>query len=507
MRKTVFALLAVFVALAMLAPPVLAQAPQPKVTINGLWDNVTSITSNVDGDFTNDDDDMWYARTRVRPDITGQVGKTKAVLGLEIDGTWGGGSTKIGTTRPWDLNVDEVTNIELKWAYVETPVTGPDSLLPFIPVPTVGRFGAQPFATTYKLGVLATGDFAGVNLVTTWGPTAKTHLTFVQVEEELNGSGAACNATGDCGAGTGEDVAVIASLDLTPWKGLSVRPIYAYLFVDGTTSGSARRAVGGGPAFALGQHENRHTIGLDAQWRWGAFSLDPTFLYQFGDRDATRTQNQDISAWLLDLRGGWRAGPLLLEAMFAWSSGNDATDDLAGGTDDVNYFQPIDTDTTWNAGWAEIWSLGTDYFIGNVFFPTGNSISYDRYGIIAVGGRATYALTPALSVKAMASALWTAEEVDTDRAVGSHFSAPVNSGDESYLGTEVNLGLSWRFAPNVSLDVGGGYFFAGEALDATRTTTVVTQPDPDLPPVTTTVRTKQSADDGYLLSSRLRFFF
>ena len=49
---------------------------------------------------------------------------------------------------------------ELKWLYTEFEV-------PFIPVPTVARVGAQPFgsAATYKLAAYANGDFAGVNVV------------------------------------------------------------------------------------------------------------------------------------------------------------------------------------------------------------------------------------------------------------------------------------------------------------------------------------------------------
>jgi hypothetical protein len=54
-----------------------------------------------------------------------------------------------------------------------------------IPVPTVARIGAQPFgsAATYKVGTYATGDFAGLNLVTTITPNVKLGFTYVQVEE------------------------------------------------------------------------------------------------------------------------------------------------------------------------------------------------------------------------------------------------------------------------------------------------------------------------------------
>src|SRR5256886_13738142 len=90
MRK--FLVIAVFavVTVAMLAPPVLAQAPAPKVTITGLFDQVTSFGKNYsDGNASRDSDHEWYARTRFRPDFTFEVGRTKAVLGIEIDLTYG----------------------------------------------------------------------------------------------------------------------------------------------------------------------------------------------------------------------------------------------------------------------------------------------------------------------------------------------------------------------------------------------------------------------------------
>src|SRR5712692_6523901 len=80
--KTLFT----FVVLAMLAAPVFAQAPAPKVTITGLFDQVTSMGRNFyDGNLARDSDREWYARTRFRPDFEFAVGRVKAVLGLEID--------------------------------------------------------------------------------------------------------------------------------------------------------------------------------------------------------------------------------------------------------------------------------------------------------------------------------------------------------------------------------------------------------------------------------------
>src|SRR5213595_3072414 len=90
MRKFLVIAVFAFVTVAMLAPPVLAQAPAPKVTITGLFDQVTSFGKNYsDGNASRDSDHEWYVRTRFRPDFTFEVGRTKAVMGLEIDLTYG----------------------------------------------------------------------------------------------------------------------------------------------------------------------------------------------------------------------------------------------------------------------------------------------------------------------------------------------------------------------------------------------------------------------------------
>src|SRR5262245_58037289 len=156
-RFPVMAAVLAFVTLA--TPAVLvAQAPAPKVTITGLFDQVTSAGRNFyDGNYARDGDHEWYARTRFRPDFVFAVGRTKAVLGIELDLMYGqGGSNdggfpgnnsgqpcgfrggcKFGTGGGLDLNTDVAGLFEIKWIYTEFDLTGKDSLLPFIPVQTV----------------------------------------------------------------------------------------------------------------------------------------------------------------------------------------------------------------------------------------------------------------------------------------------------------------------------------------------------------------------------------
>ena len=182
MRKVLIVAVFAVALFGMLAPPVMAQAPAPKVTITGLFDQVTSTGNNFyDGNYARTSDREWYTRTRFRPDFEFAVGRTKAVLGLEIDlmygqggpsdggypanisGAAGGvaGGTKGATNGGLDLNTDIGGVIEVKWIYTEFDLTGKDSLLPFIPVPTVARAGGQPFGSlaTYKIAY-ATANFS-----------------------------------------------------------------------------------------------------------------------------------------------------------------------------------------------------------------------------------------------------------------------------------------------------------------------------------------------------------
>src|SRR6266700_2164710 len=114
--------------------------------------------------------------------IIGQVGPAKGVFGFEIDEVWGQtgfidsnngpgcvggnansavncGAVASGNEGSFDLNTDTQGLIQVKWLYAEFP-------MPLVPVPTIMRLGAQPFATaaSFKLATYANGDFPGVNL-------------------------------------------------------------------------------------------------------------------------------------------------------------------------------------------------------------------------------------------------------------------------------------------------------------------------------------------------------
>src|SRR6516162_4028273 len=269
MRRSLVTAVLALVILAIPVLPAFAQTPPPapKVSITGTFDQITSLGRNIyDGNFARDNDREWYARTRFRPDFEFAVGRTKAVLGIELDLNYGqtgsndggfpgnssgaacgftGGCKGAGAAGGGlDINTDVAGLFEIKWIYTEFDLTGKDSLLPFIPILTVARAGGQPFGTiaNYKV-YYANGDFAGLDLYTTFTPDIKNHLAWVDVEDQLAGGNRLPPGSTSTQNRTsrGKDWAIIESPEFTPFKGLDLKPMISYFHAEGTTAGASRR--------------------------------------------------------------------------------------------------------------------------------------------------------------------------------------------------------------------------------------------------------------------------
>jgi len=573
MRRMLVLSLALMALLGFVAPPdVFAQAaaPTPKATITGFIDNVGTWTQNFsssDFNWNRNRDSQMYGRTRGRFDIVGEVGQAKAVFGFEIDAYWGAAgfsdTTSIGKGEPcfttgtnnaitcgtggagaessFDLNTDTQGSLQVKWLYTEFP-------MPLVPIPIIVRLGGQPFATaaSYKLATYANGDFAGVNLYATQSPTLKWQLTYVAIDEKLLGKGAfgpviantgtlqnkCITSTGSIQAGVStppgtltpncisqtrnDNFALIGSPEITVMKGLDIKPMYSYVFIDGLTETAARQGrggvvvtsggpfapttavnangspgVGGADGSGTGVHEYRHTVGVDARWRSGPWSVDPSAYYQFGTQakwnpggvataygTAGTRQSADIKAWLVDVRTSYQLGPLLLSHLIMATSGQDAK---SNPYKSIKYFTPLDTDTGYLADWGtQIISLGVDYYqimggINNAGDP-GTQIGWDKYGRIVTGLKASYAWTPSLTVGAGITPSWSVHKVDTDAYVVANGGLQPNftcrktgnscqpEGDAQFFGTEFNLALTYRFAPGLVFDWAAGYLMSDNAL-------------------------------------------
>jgi hypothetical protein len=521
-RSLVVVLLALSVVVIQV-PPSFAQSPEPRVTINGLIDFVTTAYKNWSQsngapgapDPTDARPRGWYSRERGVFTITGEVGRVKGVWAVELNYTNGAGSfnassnsgslTTVGKGMGGtnlDLDTDVQGAMQTKWLYLVTPVTGPASLLPFIPVTTIARMGGQPFiGHSYKFGILASGDFPGVTLSTTWTPDIRSTLTYVQIGEALD-RGIALNQN--------EQFALLASVEINPFIGFTIKPTYAYAFYDGGNCGTSNlgTAAYGGynpntncPAVTAGSlaapgnvalNIARHYLGGDIRWTSGPFTLEPTFIYVFGTQQVAPRGSQlggplagavndvDIRSFIVDTIAGYRTGPLTAEARIVYTPGVAANQDVqnAGGGV-IRTYQPINSGFGYMAGWTEIWTGGVDYASSFLVPRSGltlrESPSYDKYGRIFLGFAADYSLTHALTVRGLTNFSWTDTSVDTKGIYlsgitpsGITTAAPGNpfkGGKERYLGNEWIAGLTYAFAPNMVFDFAAAYLVAGEALN------------------------------------------
>ncbi len=510
MRRSLVVVLAVLAILGMLAPPSFAQAPAPKVTINGLVDFVTSgyINTNQHGtqDVTSSLDKGWTSRERGVFTLTGEVGRTKGVWAIELDFANGAGSVNggnafggnnqgqlhTGISANFDLDTDVAGAVETKWLYLETPITGPGSIMPFIPVTTIGRFGGQPArGHNYKTGVLLSGDIPGATLETTWAPNARSTLTYVQIAEKIDRVLA---------PGQKESWAILASVEVDVFKGLTVKPTYAYALFNGGNCGTANLGTfpyGGinwnsncpavttttaalNAAVGSGGNIQRHYFGGDARWTSGPFYVEPSFFYLYGDEfvptlpagNRPRT-HADIRSYIVDTSAGFRTGPLNIEGLAMFTPGMGANHILSnanGGTDRV--YHGINPGFGFLAGWTEIWTGNVDYqnsmFAGADGLATRNSPSYDKYGRVFFALAVDYALTPALTLKALTNFSWTDTKVDTTSVLANGLTSTGTRGTERYLGNEWDLGFTYRFAPNVDFTLVGAVLFVGDALNHVR---------------------------------------
>jgi hypothetical protein len=507
MRRVFVVLLSVFAVLGMLAPPVFAQAPAaplaPKVTINGLVDFVTDAYRNWPGlDVTDNGNDRgWYSRERGVFTLTGEIGKVKGVFAIEIDvqngatnntgenaasaGTGGGARTFPGTSSSGDFDGDIAGIVETKWLYVEAPLTGAGSMLPFIPVESLIRAGLQPArGVDYKVGILWSGDFPGVTIETKWAPNIRSTFVYAQGREAED----KVLAPGDF-----ESTAYILAVEVDVFKGFTVKPVFAYAdFTGGSGQGSLGNPNTSGNAYnANNTRMQRYTLGGDIRWVTGPLSIQPTVYYQWGRQECqgavtapgalgpcTR-QWVNVSTGIADVIVGYRLGPLNTQIRGMYTPGNTADEQVADG-ETINYYRAVNPGFGYFAGYSEIQTSGVDYtqslFGGAPGVSLRTSPSYDKYGRIVAALAADYSLTPALTLLGTLNNSWTAEKVDTQSFLNANGLNPStvagqrgSGGNARYLGTEIDLGLTYRFAPNVALDLVGAYLFAGNAMDHART--------------------------------------
>jgi hypothetical protein len=195
-----------------------------------------------------------------------------------------------------------------------------------------------------------------------------------------------------------------------------------------------------------------------------------------------------------------------------FTSGQNAQSQVQNGAK-IGYYRPINSAFGYMAGWSDIQTGGIDYITASLVGISGMTLrespSYDKYGRIFFGLAADYSLTPAITFTGLANTSFTPYKVNTRSLLSSNglVQCPAvitpgfgnctsdGRGTEQYLGTEAALGMTYRFAPNVALDLIGSYMWTGSALDNAGVVGGLIGPNP------------RDALDIYKLSTRLRFTF
>src|SRR5262249_42950788 len=132
-----------------------------------------------------------------------------------VGGCKGAGSAGGGV----GLHTGGARAVGIKGGYTPIDPTRENRMLPLIPGLTLARAGGQPFATiaNYKV-YYANGDFAGLDLYTTFTPGIKNHLAWVDVEDTLAGGNRTANKQQQ--TLRGKDYAWIWSPEFTVTQGL-----------------------------------------------------------------------------------------------------------------------------------------------------------------------------------------------------------------------------------------------------------------------------------------------
>jgi hypothetical protein len=510
-------------------------------------------------DPTNTVDKGWVSRESGVFTITGEVGRTKGVWAVELDFTNGAGNLGTagsafngglngnafsGTSAVFDMDIDVASVVETKWLYIETPATGEGSFLPWIPFQSMIMVGGQPWrGHDYKTGMMLSGDGAGGTLRTTWTPDIRSTMTYVMIGAQLDPTQA---------PGGTNDFGVAASLEMDIFKGFTLKPTYTFAHYFGGNCGTSflgtapyggyqpnqcntvTSVTGGTVPLISGSPltTNRHSLGLDLRWTVGGFSLQPTIYGQIGTGQSYvgpinpltglpsitapsgGKRDNDIKAWIIDTIAGYRLGPLNMQARMMYTPGQSAPVMVNNGAD-INAFRAINTGFGYFAGWTDIQTGGIDYITSWLVGSTEGMVlrgspSYDKYGRIMLAGAVDYSLTPALVFTGLANISWTDKKVNTNSLISSIGLIPCpgtpnpaqfgpctsdGRGTEQYLGTEGAIGMTYRFAPNVALDVVGSYLWAGDAFsNAGRAGSTIYSGARD-------------AQDAYKVSTRLRFTY
>jgi len=338
----------------------------------------------------------------------------KFVNKFEFNTTW-------GDTNGGDIGADGTGNFRIKNSYIDAN-TGPVNW-------KVGIHGG-----TLARGFLFTDDFSGMT-ITYKGE--RFEIPFMWIRAFEGGYGKDAN---DLDA----DYYAIAPR-FTIADMVNLNPYFLYFYSNDI---SGWNPFAHGYNLKLGDIGAEDTdlwyLGLDGDMDLGMASIWFTGIYQGGTLEVPGAEDIDVKAWLAALGGSANIGMFDIHGQGFYASGDDDLND----NDAEAFFVPSQNYGTGQSYyWAEIMGLG---IFDN---QASNNSPLDKISNV-------WAVNLGASVKPMdklkvALDVWYAELAEDV--------VTLTGDEESSLGTEVDLVLTYEVVQNLNLDLVGAYLFAGDA--------------------------------------------
>jgi len=412
----------------------------------GYWRTRMFQQRNFDGDQI-DNLDKSLVDTRTKLYYTAKLNDNlKLVNKFEMDTTWG--QAENGAVGYGDVGADGV-NIEIKNTYADFNV-GPVNFL----------VGVQGFVLAR--GFLSDDDASGIKAI--WKVNDGLYLPFIWKKNIEGGTGQNAVTGNDL---NDEDIdSYVFAPIIYLSKDVKINPYYVFMH-----SRNALQLTGYGNVF---DNLNVNVFGLDVDAKMGAVSVWFTGIKQFGSLgiyngiapatlgafnaalpypgkskgNLVASDEIDLEGYLFALGGKFDLGKADIHAQAFYASGDD------GAAYSDKEFNAFFTATSNSYYWAEIMGLGT-FDIAASNGACGDKISNTMAANIGVTVKPMDKLT-------ITADLWYAKLVEE------------NVYGEDYLGTEVDLKVSYKLVEGLTLDIVGAYLFAGDATERPRYTATYT---------------------------------
>jgi hypothetical protein len=490
---------ALLVLLELMTMPALAAELHVRGFFENIFPHVDSNTSDQDFDMTRNSDQIFFGRERARLFFDFSASDNlRGVLALEVDSTYGAppfnrvgsrcilGDGLYAFEQCGFRNGIDNNAIELKNLFI-------DFLIPQLPIGNRLQLGGIPAnVTPLHSYLLYTMDAGGGSLKLDFSDQVSLLLHYIQLEEDLDrfrGS-----------AKLGEDYIAGMTLMLKPISGLDVHLLGVFGHLQAPFGPFLQ--IGAGPFNGIigdatnVTTEDRYYFGVDARYRFGNLSIEPSFIYLLGTRkfctpgSLTNTNgvvipcrsSQDgfgeiaFNAFETQLALQYTRGSWLWAGKFAYTSGNAADDDInqtgIGNTSDVQGFRPLGIDGYHAFGeWFEIFGRSDVDSVGAVtFIRPGKQGTFNSFGWMVLGAKAEYLATNRLVLEGSVGGFWTAEKTAcpavfrVGTVTGPCAVPPLDfTGNSRYVGTEIDIGLRYTILPGLIWTPRAGWAFLGDA--------------------------------------------